>query len=179
MCVASIWWANSRSILLSLCRFRWWFLSCWGFITRTSTRFIRFSRRAGPGKEHSAWDWRSRLWSYSGYEQLSTVIEEVENPARNFPIGLAIVVPLAVAIYVVTMAAGLAALGNWQEWETEYLVTAARLIGEDGRQCAERTDICGGRDLPLVLLDSAGTLSHADSAGHGGRWLPPPRPGKS
>jgi len=46
------------------------------------------------------------LWSYAGYEQLSTVIEEVENPARNFPIGLAIVVPLAVGIYVVTLVAG-------------------------------------------------------------------------
>jgi amino acid transporter len=69
------------------------------------------------------------LWSYAGYEQLSTVIEEVENPARNFPIGLAIVVPLAIGIYVVTLASGLSALGNWQEWETGYLVTAARLIG--------------------------------------------------
>ncbi len=69
------------------------------------------------------------LWSYSGYEQLSTVIEEVENPARNFPIGLTIVVPLAIGIYVVTLAAGLAQLGNWREWETGYLVTAARLVG--------------------------------------------------
>lgn len=69
------------------------------------------------------------LWSYAGYEQLSTVIEEVENPARNFPIGLAIVVPLAIGIYVLTLAAGLTALGNWREWETGYLVTAARLVG--------------------------------------------------
>jgi amino acid transporter len=69
------------------------------------------------------------LWSYSGYEQLSTVIEEVEKPARNFPIGLAIVVPMAIGIYVITLAAGLAALGNWREWETGYLVTAARLLG--------------------------------------------------
>jgi amino acid transporter len=57
------------------------------------------------------------------------VIEEVENPARNFVIGLAIVIPLSIATYVLTMAAGLAALGNWQVWETGYLVTAARLLG--------------------------------------------------
>src|SRR5271154_4206729 len=69
------------------------------------------------------------LWTSAGYEQLSTVIEEVENPARNFPIGLAIVIPLSIATYVLTMAAGLAALGNWQGWETGYLVTAGRLIG--------------------------------------------------
>jgi amino acid transporter len=69
------------------------------------------------------------LWSYSGYEQLSTVIEEVETPARNFPLGLAIVIPLTVVTYVCSLSAGLAALGNWQEWQTGYMVTAARLIG--------------------------------------------------
>ena len=91
------------------------------------------------------------LWSYAGYEQLSTVIEEVENPSRNFPIGLAIVVPMAIAIYVVTMAAGLAALGNWREWETGYLVTAARLIGGNalGTAIFVAAVIC-----LFVLLDS-------------------------
>jgi amino acid transporter len=91
------------------------------------------------------------LWSYAGYEQVSTVIEEVENPTRNFPIGLAIVVPLAVAIYVVTMAAGLAALGNWQEWQTGYLVTAARLIGGNalGTAIFVAAVICA-----FILLDS-------------------------
>ena len=69
------------------------------------------------------------LWTYAGYEQLSTVIEEVENPTRNFPIGLAIVIPLSIAVYIVTLTAGLSALGNWQVWETGYLVTAGRLIG--------------------------------------------------
>jgi len=91
------------------------------------------------------------LWSYSGYEQLSTVIEEVENPARNFPIGLAIVVPLAIATFVLTLAAGLAALGNWQEWETGYLVTAGRLIGGNalGTSIFAAAVICN-----FVLLDS-------------------------
>jgi amino acid transporter len=91
------------------------------------------------------------LWSYAGYEQLSTVIEEVENPSRNFPIGLAIVGPMAIGIYVVTMAAGLAALGNWKEWETGYLVTAARLIGGNtlGTAIFVAAVIC-----LFVLLDS-------------------------
>jgi amino acid transporter len=91
------------------------------------------------------------LWSYAGYEQLSTVIEEVEKPARNFPIGLAIVVPLAIGIYVVTLAAGLAALGNWREWETGYLVTAGRLIGGNvlGTSIFVAAVICN-----FVLLDS-------------------------
>lgn len=69
------------------------------------------------------------LWVYSGYEQLSTVAEEVEDPARNFPRGLALVVPLAILSFVLPMAAGLAALGNWREWDTGYLVTAAVRVG--------------------------------------------------
>jgi amino acid transporter len=68
------------------------------------------------------------LWIYSGYEQLSTVIEEVEEPARNFPRGLALVVPLAIVTFVLPIAAGLAALGNWRDWETGYIVTAAKLV---------------------------------------------------
>src|SRR6266849_382239 len=39
------------------------------------------------------------LWLYSGYEQVSSVAEEVENPQRNYPIALAIVVPLSMASY--------------------------------------------------------------------------------
>lgn len=72
------------------------------------------------------------LWSYAGYEQLSTVIEEVDKPERNFPLGLLIVVILTVAVYLLPVAAGLAALGNWQVWETGYMVTAARIIGGTG-----------------------------------------------
>lgn len=39
------------------------------------------------------------VWLYSGYEQLSTVAEEVDNPRRNFPRALALVVPLSIATY--------------------------------------------------------------------------------
>jgi amino acid transporter len=69
------------------------------------------------------------LWGYSGYEQLSTVAEEVENPQRTYPLALAMVVPLSIATYVLPTIASLGALGNWQEWHTGYLSDAARLIG--------------------------------------------------
>jgi amino acid transporter len=72
------------------------------------------------------------LWLYSGYEQLSTVAGEVENPQRSYPIALALVVPLSIATYFLPTLASLAALGNWHEWNTGYLSTAARLIGGAG-----------------------------------------------
>jgi amino acid transporter len=69
------------------------------------------------------------LWLYSGYEQCSTVAEEVENPERSYPLALAIVVPLSVAVLFLPTLASLAALGNWQDWHTRYFSDAAQLIG--------------------------------------------------
>jgi len=69
------------------------------------------------------------LWLYSGYEQLSTVAEEVENPQRNYPITLALVIPLSMATYFLPTLLSLAALGNWHEWHTRYFSDAAELIG--------------------------------------------------
>ncbi|PYX11499.1 MAG: hypothetical protein DMG84_23820, partial [Acidobacteria bacterium] len=69
------------------------------------------------------------IWLYSGYEQLSTVAGEVENPQRSFPRALAIVVPLSVATYFLPTLAALAALDNWQKLHTGYFSDAAQLIG--------------------------------------------------
>jgi len=69
------------------------------------------------------------LWLYSGYEQCSSVAEEIENPQKSYPRALAIVVPMSVATYFLPALLSLAALGNWQDWNTTYLTTAAKLIG--------------------------------------------------
>ena len=69
------------------------------------------------------------LWLYSGYEQCSSVAEEVENPQRSYPLALAIVVPMSIAVYFLPAVASLAALGNWQDWHTRYFSDAAQLIG--------------------------------------------------
>jgi amino acid transporter len=69
------------------------------------------------------------LWLYSGYEQLSTVAEEVENPQRAYPRALALVVPLSIAAYFLPTLAGLASAGRWENWHTGYFSDAAALIG--------------------------------------------------
>jgi len=69
------------------------------------------------------------LWLYAGYEQMSSVAEEVDNPQRNYPIALAIVIPISIATYFLPTLFSLAALGNWQDWKTGYFSDAARLIG--------------------------------------------------
>lgn len=69
------------------------------------------------------------LWLYSGYEQLSTVAEEVDNPQRNYPLALAMVVPLSIAAYFLPAFAGIASAGHWQNWHTGFFSDAARMIG--------------------------------------------------
>jgi len=69
------------------------------------------------------------LWLYSGYEQLSTVAEEVENPQRSYPRALALVVPLSITAYFLPALAGLASAGNWDQWHTGFFSDAARMIG--------------------------------------------------
>jgi amino acid transporter len=69
------------------------------------------------------------LWLYSGYEQLSTVAEEVENPQRSYPRALALVVPLSIAAYFLPTFSGLASAGSWDKWHTGFFSDAARIIG--------------------------------------------------
>ena len=69
------------------------------------------------------------LWLYSGYEQLSSVAEEVEEPQKTYPRALAIVVPLSIATYFLPTLFSLAALGDWQKWHTGYFSNAAQLLG--------------------------------------------------
>lgn len=69
------------------------------------------------------------LWLYSGYEQLSSVAEEVENPQLTFPRALAVVVPLSIATYFLPTLAALASADNWQNWKDGYFSTAAQQIG--------------------------------------------------
>src|SRR5207244_6005637 len=68
------------------------------------------------------------LWLYSGYEQLSSVAEEVEEPQKTYPRALAIVVPLSIATYFLPTLFSLAALGDCQKWHTGYFSNAAQLI---------------------------------------------------
>jgi amino acid transporter len=69
------------------------------------------------------------LWLYSGYEQCSTVAEEVDNPQRSYPLALAIVVPLSIAVYFLPTLASLAALGDWRAWHTRHFSDAAAMVG--------------------------------------------------
>lgn len=57
------------------------------------------------------------MWMYSGYESMSTVAGEVENP-QVIPKATLISVPLIMATYILPTMAGLASVGQWDSWGT-------------------------------------------------------------
>lgn len=58
------------------------------------------------------------IWMYCGYECISNMAGEVDNP-QVIPKGLIIAMPLIALTYVLPTIAGLASLGHWQDWATE------------------------------------------------------------
>ena len=58
------------------------------------------------------------MWMYSGYESMSTVAGEIQNP-QVIPKATMITIPLIMTVYILPTVAGLGSLGQWTEWGTE------------------------------------------------------------
>lgn len=69
------------------------------------------------------------MWNYLGWDGLSTVAGEVENPRRNFPRALAISIPLITACYVLPVLAGLASGQTWDTWTAGTFALAGYDLG--------------------------------------------------
>jgi amino acid transporter len=69
------------------------------------------------------------VWSYSGYTGLATASEEIVEPEHTYPRMLAIFLPISVAVYVLSLWAGLTAAPDWQNWGEAHLIVAASVLG--------------------------------------------------
>jgi amino acid transporter len=125
------------------------------------------------------------LWLYSGYEQVSSVAEEVKNPQRTYPRALVLVVPLSIAAYFLPTFAGLGSAGNWQDWHTGFFSDAARMIGGRwlGTWMALAATVCNiallnstmltATRMPFAMAEDgylSGTLTRRHRS-HGTPWL--------
>lgn len=69
------------------------------------------------------------MWLYSGYYEVSTVAEEVEEPARVIPRAIGLVTPLVVLSYSLPTIAALAFAGGWDRWESGQFATIGVAAG--------------------------------------------------
>jgi amino acid transporter len=83
------------------------------------------------------------MWMYSGYDSMSVLAGEVEEPRRVIPRGLMIAMPIVVISYVLPTLAALAGVGRWAEWTTE------------GFTFVEIAQALGGQALGVAMLVAA------------------------
>ncbi|MFN8398934.1 MAG: APC family permease [Anaerolineales bacterium] len=69
------------------------------------------------------------MWNYLGWDGVSTVSEEIENPRKNYPLTLAITIPLITLAYFLPVLGGLAVSRDWQNWTAGYFPEVAAQIG--------------------------------------------------
>ncbi len=84
------------------------------------------------------------MWMYSGYDSMSVLAGEVEEPRRVIPRGLMIAMPLIVISYFVPTLAALGGVGRWDEWTTE-----------GGISFVEIAEQLGGTALGVAMLVAA------------------------
>jgi amino acid transporter len=72
------------------------------------------------------------MWNYLGWDSMSTVAAEVENPQRNFPRAIAIGVPLVIFSYLLPAIVGLSFLPQLDQWKEGAWTAVAERIGGPG-----------------------------------------------
>ena len=69
------------------------------------------------------------MWNYLGWDSLSTVAGEVEEPRRNYPRALAISIPLITLCYLLPVLGGLSVSTDFSNWTAGYFPQLAEELG--------------------------------------------------
>jgi len=72
------------------------------------------------------------MWNYLGWDSLSTVAEEVEDPQRSYPKALLIAFLLTIAVYLLPVVIGAVVRPNYASWDEGTWVEVARAVGGKG-----------------------------------------------
>jgi amino acid transporter len=70
------------------------------------------------------------MWNYAGWDGLSTVAGDIENPRRDYPRALAITIPMITLIYLIPTVVSLAVIGpTGVEWTAGAFTEVAKEVG--------------------------------------------------
>lgn len=69
------------------------------------------------------------IWNFSGWENLSMVAGEIENPRRNYARAIAIALPLVILGYLLPLTVALSGAGSTAAWRLGYFVDVGRHLG--------------------------------------------------
>ncbi len=69
------------------------------------------------------------MWNYLGWDNVSTVAGEMDNPKRDYPRALALTLPLVTIAYLLPVWGGLASSPDWAGWTAGYFPQVAENVG--------------------------------------------------
>lgn len=70
------------------------------------------------------------MWNYAGWDGLSTVAGDIDNPRKNYPKALAITIPMITLIYLIPTVVALAVVGTDDvEWTAGAFTVIAESVG--------------------------------------------------
>ena len=91
------------------------------------------------------------MWNYMGWDNASTVAGEVENPQRNYPLGVLLAVAAVAATYLIVVAAAWRTGIAPSMWETGAWVNVANAVGGRGLSLAV---VAGGMLCGLGMMNA-------------------------
>jgi len=137
-------WQGARSVGHSALGSLFWVLgpfialSIWRFAqphsVTTALAAVKDGIKVPPTVRGLAVGLSAVLWNYTGWDNLSTFAEEVENPERTYPRAIWLTIPLILAVYLVPLLAGVGATTDREHWTSGWpdvaYVVGGRLLGD-------------------------------------------------
>jgi len=93
------------------------------------------------------------VWLYSGYESMSQMAEEMENP-QIIPKAVLLSIPLIIVVYTLPVMAGMAFYGDWANWSPDTGVNYVTIAAEFGIPGFALLITCGALACNLGLYNS-------------------------
>ncbi len=97
------------------------------------------------------------MWSYSGYESLSTAAEELEDPRRNYMRAILIAIAVTIPTYLLPVLVGLANTSDWAGFEAGSFSDIGLRIGGAGLQ----TWLAAAGVISMLALFNGYTLAYS------------------
>jgi amino acid transporter len=69
------------------------------------------------------------IWNFSGWENLSVVAGEIDDPRRNYLRAIAVVLPMVTIGYLLPLAVSLSGIADTSQWRTGSFVEVGRQLG--------------------------------------------------
>jgi amino acid transporter len=92
------------------------------------------------------------IWNFSGWENLSVVAGEIENPQRNYARAIAVALPLVTIGYLLPLAVSLSGATSTANWRLGYFVEVGRGLGGPALAMAL---VAGGAVSAFSIFDAA------------------------